>query len=311
MFSRLSFSLPRLYLGNTVFSKFSSNTIVRYSPALQFSFSKRYSSASQSYQNQSNPSNHRELLARRTIVSNKNDDYVMAHPIWSQDQMKQIQQTSRIRQCFVDSLAYWTIQTIRFNFDWMSGWKFRFGNLESKSLTRIIFLESIAAIPGSIGGTLRHLASLRNMRRDHGWIHSLLLEAENERMHLLTAIQLKNPGRFMRSMVFLSQGLFYNFFWVSYMISPKFCHRLVGYLEEEAVKTYTKMLADCDAGLMPSWNNVGQAPEIARKYWKLPETATMRDVIALIRADEAHHRDVNHVFGDLKPNQLNPFKAGC
>lgn len=35
-----------------------------------------------------------------------------------------------------------------------------------------------------VAGTLRHLNSLRKMKRDHGWIHTLLEEAENERMHL-------------------------------------------------------------------------------------------------------------------------------
>jgi len=41
---------------------------------------------------------------------------------------------------------------------------------------------------------LRHLASLRRVQRDHGWIHTLLEEAENERMHLLVAVQLKQPS---------------------------------------------------------------------------------------------------------------------
>lgn len=36
-----------------------------------------------------------------------------------------------------------------------------------------------------VGGTLRHLRSMRLLKRDGGWIHSLLEEAENERMHLL------------------------------------------------------------------------------------------------------------------------------
>jgi len=52
-------------------------------------------------------------------------------------------------------------------------------------LRRIILLESIAGVPGMVGGTLRHLRSLRLLRRDGGWIHTLLEEAENERMHLL------------------------------------------------------------------------------------------------------------------------------
>ena len=32
------------------------------------------------------------------------------------------------------------------------------------------------------------------MKRDHGWIHTLLEEAENERMHLLTFMTLRWVG---------------------------------------------------------------------------------------------------------------------
>jgi hypothetical protein len=35
-------------------------------------------------------------------------------------------------------------------------------------------------------------------------------------------------------------GTFVTMFSVAYMLSPRFCHRFVGYLEEEAVVTYTK-----------------------------------------------------------------------
>lgn len=98
----------------------------------------------------------------------------------------------------------------------------------------------------------------------------------------------------------------------------KFCHdskdplllfRLVGYLEEEAVKTYTHILEEIDAGRLPMWKNL-PAPDIAVTYWQLPEGHTMRDVILAIRADEAHHRDVNHVLASMKLRDKNPFKAG-
>ena len=56
-----------------------------------------------------------------------------------------------------------------------------------------------------VGGMLRHMRSLRSMRRDNGWIHTLLEEAENERMHLLTFLQLRQPGLLFRGMVLLSQ----------------------------------------------------------------------------------------------------------
>ncbi len=54
-------------------------------------------------------------------------------------------------------------------------------------------------------GMLRHLRSLRRMDRDHGWIHTLLEEAENERMHLLTFLKLRRPGPLFRLSVVLTQ----------------------------------------------------------------------------------------------------------
>jgi len=218
------------------------------------------------------------------------------------NQVKQTHQPTLTRR---DRLAYWTVRTMRFNFDLLTG--FLFWKNEQIWLNRIIFLETIAAVPGSIAATLRHLASLRRMKRDHGWIHTLLEEAENERMHLLTMLKLRQPGRFMRAMVFIAQGIFFNFFWMAYLVDAKFCHRMVGYLEEEAVYTYTKCLASIDKGQL--WKD-RPAPDIAITYWKLKPDALMRDVIAMIRADEAHHRNVNHDFASLDPESPNPFKPG-
>lgn len=144
------------------------------------------------------------------------------------------------------------------------------------------------------------------MKRDHGWIKTLLDEAENERMHLLTALQLKNPGLGFRIAVLLSQGIFYNYFFISYLISPRYCHKMVGYLEEEAVRTYTKCLAEFKKGNLPVWEKTA-APLIAINYWQLPKDATMYDVIRNIRADEANHRDVNHTLAGLKIDDVNPF----
>jgi len=63
------------------------------------------------------------------------------------------------------------------------------------------------------------------MQRDHGWIHTLLAEAENERMHLMTFLQLKRPGPIFRAFVILAQWTFTAFFTVAYLISPRYCHR--------------------------------------------------------------------------------------
>jgi len=83
----------------------------------------------------------------------------------------------------------------------------------------------------------------------------------------------------------------------------------VGYLEEQAVITYTHILEEMDAGNLPMWKRL-PAPELAVKYWQLPPPATMRDVILAIRADEAHHRLVNHTLGSMNLKDKNPFKPG-
>ena len=72
---------------------------------------------------------------------------------------------------------------------------------ERNWLARIIFLETVAGIPGMAAGMARHLKSLRTLERDNGWIHHLLQEAENERMHLFIFLHLRNPGVLMRSSV--------------------------------------------------------------------------------------------------------------
>lgn len=159
---------------------------------------------------------------------------------------------------------------------------------------RAVVLETVAAVPGMVGGALQHLRALRRMESDNGWIHTLLDEAENERMHLMTFIHIAQPTWLERLIILLAQGAFFNGFFFLYLVSPKTAHRVVGYFEEEAVYSYTEYLTEVDKGIIP---NV-PAPEIAIEYWKLKPDARLRDVIVVVRADELHHRDVNHDFAD-------------
>ena len=71
--------------------------------------------------------------------------------------------------------------------------------------------------------------------------------------------------------------------------------QIVGYFEEEAVISYTEYLKEIEEGKI---ENI-KAPEIAINYWNLPLHATLKDVVRVIRDDEAGHRDVNHTFADL------------
>ena len=159
---------------------------------------------------------------------------------------------------------------------------------------RAVVLETVAAVPGMVGGALQHLRSLRRMTDDEGWIRTLLDEAENERMHLMTFVHIAKPSQLERTLILLTQGAFYNAFFVLYLISPRTAHRIVGYFEEEAVVSYTLYLEEIDAG---KHENV-PAPQVAIDYWKLAPDARLRDVILVIRDEEAGHRDINHGFAD-------------
>lgn len=184
-----------------------------------------------------------------------------------------------------DRIAYAFVRLLRFVADtFFAG---RYGN-------RAVVLETVAGVPGMVAGLLQHLTSLRYMREDSGWIRELLDEAENERMHLMTFIQIVQPNLFERIIVMITQAIFYNaYFWL-YLFAPRTAHRVIGYFEEEAVVSYTAYLAKIDTG---EAENI-PAPQIAIDYWKLGPDARLRDVVIAVRADEANHRDRNHYFAD-------------
>ncbi|XP_058731402.1 ubiquinol oxidase 2, mitochondrial [Vicia villosa] len=187
---------------------------------------------------------------------------------------------------FLDKVAYRTVKLLRIPTDLF--FKRQYG-------CRAMMLETVAAVPGMVGGMLLHLRSLRKFQHSGGWIKALLEEAENERMHLMTMVELVKPKWYERLLVLAVQGVFFNAFFVVYILSPKLAHRVVGYLEEEAIHSYTEYLKDINSGAV---ENV-PAPAIAIDYWRLPKDAKLKDVITVIRADEAHHRDVNHFASDI------------
>jgi len=72
----------------------------------------------------------------------------------------------------------------------------------------------VAGVPGMVAGVIRHLHALRKMKRDGGWIHTLLEEAENERIHLMIFLELKRPSFIFRTLVAITQGIFFNIFFL-------------------------------------------------------------------------------------------------
>lgn len=81
-------------------------------------------------------------------------------------------------------------------------------------------------------------------------------------------------------------------------------------MEEEAVSTYTKIIKAIE--IAPEGSEIGawrteKPPKIAISYWKLGPEGTVLDLMKAVRADEAEHRDVNHLISGVKEGQVNPL----
>ena len=160
---------------------------------------------------------------------------------------------------------------------------------------RAVVLETVAGVPGMVAGMWLHFKSLRKMKTGFGPdIREMLAEAENERMHLMFFIAIAKPNFFERLLVVLAQIIFMIFYFIIYIISYRLAHRMIGYFEEEAVRSYTDYLAMVENGEV---ENV-PAPQLAIDYYKMKKDAKLSDLIRKVRADEEHHSKVNHRYAD-------------
>ena len=167
---------------------------------------------------------------------------------------------------------------------------------------RAVVLETIAGVPGMVAGMLIHLRSLRKMQTGYGsQIREMLAEAENERMHLMFFIEIAKPNIFERFLVIAAQAVFMAFYLLMYIFFPKTSHRMIGYFEDEAVKSYTEYLDLVKSGKVL---NI-KAPKIAIEYYNLKKNARLSDLIISVRADEMHHAEVNHNYADNLKNKAS------
>lgn len=108
--------------------------------------------------------------------------WTMMNPIYTPQELESVQVVHRPETSASDKVAHALVKLCRKLFDFFSGYREthvppevlaqnpipverlrKEGKLLSNKqwLYRIIFLESIAGVPGMVGGTLRHLRSLR------------------------------------------------------------------------------------------------------------------------------------------------------
>ena len=161
---------------------------------------------------------------------------------------------------------------------------------------RAVVLETVAGVPGMVAGMLVHLKSLRTHKRGYGpIIRKLLAEAENERMHLMFFIEIAQPNKLERGLIITAQFIFWHFYLVMYLISPRTAHMMTHYFEEEAVKSYTEYLELIESGEIEDVD----APQLAIEYYGMDPDARLSTMVQHIRADEQNHSKVNLEYANV------------
>jgi|TARA_B000000475_G_scaffold94434_1_gene76828 ubiquinol oxidase len=160
---------------------------------------------------------------------------------------------------------------------------------------RAVVLETVAGVPGMVAGVWMHFKSLRAMKAGYGeQIREMLDEAENERMHLMFFIEIAKPNMLERFLVLSAQVVFGLFYLFMYVFFTRTAHRMIGYFEDEAVRSYTEYLELVESGKVENT----PAPHLAISYYKLGTDAKLSDLIRCVRADEQHHSETNHEYAN-------------
>lgn len=75
----------------------------------------------------------------------------MAHPVYKIEDIQDVSATHQSTKCIKDKLAYGAVKASRMGFDLISGYNPE-RMTERDWTNRAIFLETVAGVPGMIGG---------------------------------------------------------------------------------------------------------------------------------------------------------------
>jgi len=116
-----------------------------------------------------------------TKLSSADASYMLMHPVYSADYVLSIEPKHRKPTRIHDYTGYYAVQLLRKSFDLVTG----YGDSMTKDkwLTRFLFLETVAGVPGFVAAMLRHMKSLRTMKRDNGEQSCFFLIYNSNRDH--------------------------------------------------------------------------------------------------------------------------------
>jgi hypothetical protein len=109
--------------------------------------------------------------------------------VYNEEQMNAVTVAHREATTTSDKLALVAVTVLRSGLDFATGYRHeravdlnakdpeaarkKYAMTEEKYMIRNVFLESVAGVPGMVAGMIRHLNSMRRMKRDNGWYVSI------------------------------------------------------------------------------------------------------------------------------------------
>lgn len=106
--------------------------------------------------------------------------------MYTEQAMLDVSIAHRPTKDFSDWVALGMVRLLRWGADKATGYRHDpskpYAMSERKWMVRFIFLETVAGVPGMVGGMLRHLTSLRRMQRDNGWYGTVKLHCEDRNL---------------------------------------------------------------------------------------------------------------------------------
>lgn len=191
------------------------------------------------------------------------------------EEMRKAGINSFVPRTMGDRVARMEVLGMRYMFDVLTGYRRPFPGqekalTENNWLNKTIMLETLAMTPLFAASIVRYWRSLGGLRQDKGWVHALLDDSENERMHLTNWMMVKRPNLMMRAFVLAQQAFYVPMFMFGYTFTPKMAYRAIGYIEEVGLTHYRLLLREIEREGSPvhSWNFI-PAPQVSREYWNM------------------------------------------
>jgi hypothetical protein len=245
-------------------------------------------------------------LPNPTISTHFRANTVATGPVWSDKELTDVNGSTFVPESTQDKIAKYTVDAWIAIVDRISGYHMPENYIDKQSvwLAKMYLTECFLGNSGLYGAMVAHSKSVFSQPAELGNVSRQLSEADNQRAAFRTVLQLRNPNLVVKVLTVMSQLVDAVFVVPCQAVAPRFSARVMGYMYEDALSLYTRVLRELEDGDLKSLQNK-PAPIIAVQYWRMKSGATVNDAILAMRADKNHQMIINHTIASLKKTKVD------